>query len=1133
MSTQRFRSHRPDQKPAAPARRWFAVLLGFLAAGLCLGGRLADPPPSPPPPYKSPGEALEAGKAHAGKGCLAEAKAAFEQALELTRKASDPNAEAKALLGLGNALLELDDLPAAEGRFKQALELCHAAGDRRGEAEALVGLGDADTAAGHRPEAKERYETARALYREAGDRHGEAEALYRLGVNRFQADRCADALAAYEAALPLYQETGDIKSEADTLSCMGTAHWHLGRLTRALECLEKALPLEREAGDRNSEAITLNNIASVLEDLGRAEQALEYGEKSLAIRRELGDRRGEAITLSRIGSLHDSLGRKAKALESYEQALPIRREVGDRRGEAYTLNNIGLVYADLGRMDLALAHYEQALPILRETGDRRTEAVTLQNIGVALDNLGRKARAVEYFEKALPLLRGIPDPRNESVALQSLGQVYWSLGLLARALECYEKALSIARAGENRRTEAVVLHNIGAVHQTLGANARALECYASALPILREVGDRRNEAAVLNSLGSIRSRLGETEAALDYFEKALLLKRETGDRGGEGYTLNNIGLALYRAGRITRARERFLEALPLLREVGDRRDEAACLHNLARVVEREGRSRLGVLLGKLSVRACQEVRGEVQRLGPEARRAYLMTVRNVYRDLADALLRQKRPAEAHQVISLLKEQEYFDYTGGAGAVKAPALEFTPLELRMEARFQEALSLLSRLGGEATLLRFRKTLSPGEEARLAALGSACDEARKNFRETLASIGKILEDRGPREKCIVPGPAEELQADLRAAGKGTAVVYLLMGGERAWLLGVTPGDLRAWEAGLGAGDLFSTAAAFRRWLQHPGSDPRHTGKKLYDALILPLRDWRKEKGVRRILWSPDWSFRYVPIGALWNGERYFVEELPVSVFTPAARGDRAAPVQGPRRALAAGVSQALGNFTALSGVPDELRSVVRQDGSPGGILPGRVLLDEGFTEARLRDGLREGYSVLHLATHFQFNPEGEGVSFLLLGDGSRLSLEAMRTGEPLFRGLDLLTLSACQTGVGAYDSLGAEIEGFGVMAQRQGARSVIATLWPVADDSTRALMQGFYQAWARRGVPRSDALREAQLSLLRGQAVVVTPGAGRGGETEGSAAPPGGIRASEKAPCAHPYYWASFILMGAWD
>jgi CHAT domain-containing protein len=193
---------------------------------------------------------------------------------------------------------------------------------------------------------------------------------------------------------------------------------------------------------------------------------------------------------------------------------------------------------------------------------------------------------------------------------------------------------------------------------------------------------------------------------------------------------------------------------------------------------------------------------------------------------------------------------------------------------------------------------------------------------------------------------------------------------------------------------------------------------------------------------------------------------------------------------------GLTRSVPGFDPLPAVREELETIVRQ-----GILPGEIYFDDQFNAAQLRTALDKRAPVLHIASHFVFQPGTEADSFLVLGDGSRLSLAELKRYR--FRDVDLITLSACETAVGGgKDANGKEIEGFGVLAQRQGAKGVLATLWPVADESTGTLTQGLYRIrQASPEVTKAEALRRAQLQLFRGK-------------------------------YAHPFFWAPFILMGNW-
>ncbi len=132
-------------------------------------------------------------------------------------------------------------------------------------------------------------------------------------------------------------------------------------------------------------------------------------------------------------------------------------------------------------------------------------------------------------------------------------------------------------------------------------------------------------------------------------------------------------------------------------------------------------------------------------------------------------------------------------------------------------------------------------------------------------------------------------------------------------------------------------------------------------------------------------------------------------------------------------------------------------------------------------------------------------------------------------PSFRGVDLLTLSACNTGVGETSGDGREVESFGVLAQRNGAKAVIATLWSVADDSTSQLMHEFYRLRQQSpGLLKSEALRQAQLALLhRAIRPAGHAAAGRGVKVRSD-----GAAAAPADDYTNPYYWAPFFLIGNW-
>jgi CHAT domain-containing protein len=170
-----------------------------------------------------------------------------------------------------------------------------------------------------------------------------------------------------------------------------------------------------------------------------------------------------------------------------------------------------------------------------------------------------------------------------------------------------------------------------------------------------------------------------------------------------------------------------------------------------------------------------------------------------------------------------------------------------------------------------------------------------------------------------------------------------------------------------------------------------------------------------------------------------------------------------------------------------------------------------------------------------------------SFLLLGNNQLLSLaEIADTPEIDLTDVELVTLSACNTGFGGVESKGElaekngkEIDSLAQFIELRGAKSVMASLWTVVDESTARLMGEFYHLKkADPSLSKAEALRRAQLALLNGEIkgdAAARPAKGKRSDPislddEGANMPKFTIDPSK--PLAHPHNWASFILIGNW-
>jgi CHAT domain-containing protein len=267
------------------------------------------------------------------------------------------------------------------------------------------------------------------------------------------------------------------------------------------------------------------------------------------------------------------------------------------------------------------------------------------------------------------------------------------------------------------------------------------------------------------------------------------------------------------------------------------------------------------------------------------------------------------------------------------------------------------------------------------------------------------------------------------------------------------------------------------------------------QLYDWLVQPIEAELAASEIKTLVFALDGSLKSLPMAALYDGENYLIEKYSVAL-TPSLQILEPQPLsRTPIKVLVGGLSEAKQNFPPLPGVKSEVQQIQAE-------IPAQVLLNQQFTSDALQEEISAAsFPVVHLATHGQFSSDAEDTFILAWDDrvnvkelGEVLQVREERERQPI----ELLVLSACQTAAG--DKRAAL--GIAGVAVRSGARSTLATLWSVDDQSTAMLMVKFYQELAQANVTKAEALRQAQLALL------------------------------QQSRFRHPYYWSPFVLLGNW-
>ncbi len=1081
----------------------------------------------------------------------------FAQALPICRELKDAECEATSLHSLGFAATMLDDYKKAINYYEQAIKAYKFAKNDNGEAMIERNLGLVLFDQKNYTEAAIHFENSGVLRNRRGDRKDEAIVLSDLGDTLSAQKNFADSVPAYKKALAIYLELKDDNGEFVTLGKLAGNYRSNYHSVETIPLYRRALEIARTKKNQSGEAQTLLSLGDGLLNLRNyAEAETNFGQ-ALDLLRQLKDEENEVYALLNFGALFRETNEYEKAKTNFEQSLTLSRKLKDRYAEGFSLNSLGDIYAFLNQYDKAYENIEKARVIYKEIDFQAGEYAVQSSLGTIHYFLSEYEEALKAHNISLKAALELKDDGKEMSALVNISLIYSALSQYEKSFAIYEKARVLAGKTGDRYSESIIINNVGYDYYKQGNYEKAKKYLEQSINILRELKARREEGYAVHNLGLVYYKLKNYEQSVKLYDQALKLYLETKDQRPEAFLYDSYGEVYRDTGQFEKAAENLEKSLILSRKIKYQNVEANALTNLMLLWKARKQPRIAAFYGKQAVNIFQAIRGNNRNLDKEAQKSFLQSNEKTYRELADLLIAQGRLIEAQQILDMLKEEEFY------GFVRRDASEIEKLSQRADLTTDEAAALkryqtisarVTEIGLEFGKLQDKKNqlldsekLSPEEQKRYDELAKDLEDATAAFQVFLRGLAEEFTKKPKVVEEIQENTG--LQADLKSWGDGIVALYTVVGDDRYRVILTTPDAQIDGKTEISAEDLNKKIADFRQAVQNPNVDPRPLGKELYDILIKPIEKQLSDAKAKTLLWSLDGTLRYLPLAALWDGKEYFGQKFENVVITLASRTRLGDAVSPNWRVLGLGVTDAKtvlepnGTdkiiFNALPAVRNELKAIVSEEAIKEkqiGVLPGAVLLNEDFTEAALKDKLGKGYKVIHIASHFSFRPGNETKSFLLLGDGNALSLLKVRTSPQLkFRGVELLTLSACQTAVGETDATGREIESFGEIAQQNGAKAVLATLWSVADESTQILMSSFYRIRTENpNITKSTAMRLAQKELLNGKYTTDEAIKKRSEivDLSGTATKQPPFTKDPNAPFAHPFYWSPFVLIGNW-
>lgn len=1030
------------------------------------------------------------------------------------------------------------------------------AGEGDGSLNTAIVLGDVAAAASALGRYDEAIDASRRRVAELEAANAETGALadsqWTLGRTLLFAGRFQDSLQPLAAARKLYAGMPD-----DQKRWVAGIDWDTATSLQFLNRLDESLALYRAAlaayedlpgpmlVERAGVLGRMAEVHSIRRDYATAEKERE---RQVALLRQADPTSLElADALVGLAQARNATRDYRAALALLDEAQAIYGTIPDHASDA----DIAVIMTraasrqGLEEFDEMLDLYRQSLVRYAMLGQsqRANVAVAHANVARALALLTRFAEADDEIRKSIAIYSELmPGSDYLASAYQQQADLYQALSRYRDALEPIAKARAIYLATQGDMSEAVgdTWLAEGISHEGMKDYATSLDDYRKARERYERFGEdgRLYAAYAVNNTAWVYRRIGEYARSEALFREALPVLEEK--LGATNLTTNkaviNIGIVSQLQGKNDEAIRWSMRALANLNraEAATLEDQRWTYDTLSKAFKGRHDPKRAILFAKLAINAQQKIRANNKGFQAEDLKDFKQEWRFLYQDLADLLIGQGRLAEAQATLNMEKEEELIDFVqrDASADLRDSQAALTPREDAEMAGIDKLLSEpIAAANAVAGLLAKKQAggLSAEEETKLSRLQGSLDDAYSGFMDEVDAFLKTAdaEDVGVQKEveAINLDYVADMQEELRAFDGRAAMLQIASLGDATHLFFTVPDASVHREVRIGREELSHMVFDALDGIERRDPAANEKMQALYHVLIEPVAGDLKASGAETLMLNLQGFLRYVPFAALYDGRHYLVEDYALSLYTPAARTAFEAADRDPARSAGFGVTASHPGFAPLPGVAREIAAIFGDPGKPGA-LAGAASLDDKFTRDAFRDALQKRPEIVHIASHFKLVPGRETDSFLLLGDGSPLSLSDIRKGRGFrFGGVDLLTLSACETARGGSGD-GDEVESFGALAQMNGASSVMATLWPVADEATAALMKSFYRHMVEEKMSKADALRAAQIEAIRGA------GAGDGKDERGAASLVEAKATGAPVNASHPYFWSPFVLMGNW-
>jgi len=891
-------------------------------------------------------------------------------------------------------------------------------------------------------------------------------------------------------ALKAARERQDQEKECECLIRIGLLYWNMGQLPKSAEMYQTAFKL----ADKLDLKIHKKECAVALEIYSHYTKAKELRNKSEMV----------------------------MAINEFKIAIEKAKEIRSEEHELKCLRQLSITYWDMNNLQQFYVFSKRALEIAEKINHKREIGNNSNNIGLYYWRMTEYSKALNYYQKALEIARDLENKYEESSCLNNMGIIYKNIGNYDKALDVLDEALKLDHELGNQDQIPRTLNNIGINYRLkfmLNNNTDdfelALKNLNASLELSRKKADKETEIKILNNIGSLYSDAKRYHEALKFFRDAYSQADQNKDRAAMGMVLNNIGIVHYNKGNFDESTQYFQKSIDLASKIYDGQILWEAYLELANTYKEQKKYQLALENYKASITNIENIRSNIQL--EEHKASYLGTDKRItaYKNLIDllVLLHETNPENGYA-------QEAFSYMEQAKArAFLDSLEMSKIDITHHIDFR-LINQEKDLQKNITKI-YNTLIDAGVSTEDK---SVLENQLKKYEYELEALRIEIRAKYSAYAELNFPKAITLPEAQNLLDKKTAFFAYSIGSITSHAFVITRNDIALFKIPTRK-ELQEMVSGYLKIITDRDNTNFHLGYKLFKELVQP---GLKEE-IENIIFIPGDILNFLPFETLVsqeNSKQWLISDHKIA-YAPSISSlnelIKRKKANGKKRhmELLAFGDPFFGSLEAEKNGDDILQdffstsayNLYRLEYSNTEIekisthfkKKKRATFQRlDASEEQLKSQALDDYKIIHFATHSLVDnkkPARSSIVLSLDNDKREDGFLQMREIYNLKLNSDLVTLSACQTGLGQFIR-GEGIEGINRAFFYAGSSSVLMSLWAVNDQATYQLMERFY-TYLRSSESIMNSLRRAKLEMINSDIL------------------------------SHPYYWAGFIVSGKAD